>query len=1048
MTNSSVFTIYNAAAGSGKTFTLVKNYLTILLQSDDLNKFTHLLAITFTNKAVAEMKARVINTLYAFSSYTSEMQKDPMLSQLAEDLSMSPDQIARKSLRILRHILTNYAAFDILTIDTLTHRLLRTFAKDLALSNTFEVSLDTGDLLAQAVDALIDKTGSEPDITDTLVNFALQKTQEDKSWNIAYDLNAIAKLLVSENDRAQIAPLSKKTLSDFKALEKNIQQKIISLKAKIKEATLQLLTELQARGIEQSHFSGGYFYKHILKLLKTPDKVSFIAKWQQEFESKSLYIKTLDDDIKRQIDELRPQLDSFFIQTRGWVYDLNLHQALLKKISPLSVLHLIQQELSHIKESQNVVLISEFNHHIYTYLKQQPAAFIYERLGERYSNYFIDEFQDTSVLQWQNLIPLIDNALSSSSRDNVSNSLLVVGDAKQAIYRWRGGQAEQFIHLTKEKTPFQAPETQTRSLDTNYRSLDNIIDFNNQFFKHISQYIDNPFYKNIYEQQSYQKKNDAPGGLVSLSFVEGSTKDDLDVSYPEEVYQIVLGLIEKGYLEQDICVLTRTNKQGSVIAEYLTGKNLAVTSPDSLLIKNAPSITFLVSLMGLIAQPNTAAFTIKILEFLVPHLKISNPNTFYLEWVNQPTSALLEHLRNYDISFSISQFEQYPLYEGVNYIIKAFGLDQEADAYIISFLNCIHLFAIRRDTGLFGFLTYWEHKKDTVHIETLAQAGAIQVMSIHKSKGLEFPVVILPYADTTLYSFRGEHHWFPLDSDSYNGFRSLMIDHKNDLAYYGESGNALHTELQQQQQFDAINLLYVAFTRSVERLYVLGQMPSERQMQGAPTAFNTLLVDFLKNEQLWGNEQHQYLLGNDQMASIKHKPELSTVSIPVTSTLRTDHNLNIALTSTHTWDETRKEAIVYGNLMHQLLSEITVKDDLVLVIDDALTRGVFTSDLKDKVQRDLQAVVYHPKLSQFFQEEHTVYNERSILVEHGETLIPDRVEIAKNGTAYIIDYKTGVPSDNHKQQIEKYVTALETMHYTVDQFYLVYILENGGIEIV
>ena len=1049
MTNASIFSVYNASAGSGKTFTLVKSFLTILLKSTDSNKFSRLLAITFTNKAVGEMKARIIHTLYAFSCYLPDAQKDPMLAQLVVETGLTTDEIARKSAAILEHILHNYAAFDILTIDTLTHRLLRTFSKDFKLSSNFEVSLDTTDMLSQAVDALIDKTGDDPAITKTLVSFALQKTQDDKSWNITYDLNTIAQLLIKENDRVAINQFSDKTLSDFNALEDALRKKIISLKAKIKETASKLLSLLQSQDLEKSHFTRGYFYSHVQQLATSPALVSYTAKWKQEFDSTALYTKTQKDDIKAIIDSLTPQLSSFFEDTKAWVFELLFNAALLKKITPLSVLHLIQQELATLKEEQNIVLISEFNNHIHTYLKDQPAPFIYERLGERYSNYFIDEFQDTSVLQWENLIPLIDNALSSASKDHIPNSLFIVGDAKQAIYRWRGGQAEQFIKLWQESSPFYASEIKRSSLATNYRSRDEIIHFNNTFFNHIAQYMEHPAYKELYATQTFQENNNRSGGQVSLLFLDLDSTTDKELLYAENVYNTIQDLHSQGYKGSDICILTRTNKDGASIATYLTDHNIKITSPDSLLIKNDPNCNFIIAILELIMYPNTSDITIQILDFLCTHLNIADQGSFSLQWINKPTVELLKSLEAYDIFFSIDQFEIYTLYEGVEYIIRAFNLDKSADAYVFGFLHNLHEFVNKNDTGLWGFLAYWEHKKDALAITTVPDEDAVQIMSIHKSKGLEFPVVIFPFADTPLHSARDEYHWFPLNSEDYQGFDHLMVDHKKELQNYNAVGQDLYTQRMQQQEFDAINILYVALTRAIDCLYIMAKTPTAKQMTTKPTAFNVLLADFLTAENRWDTAITNYTFGANKIPQSIHRDYIaSNTAIPFITASRKDLNLQVAPTNTFGWNQTRNDAIHYGVLLHELLSNIYVIDDISLVIEEAVIAGKISWKQKEKIYHYLNTIVSHPQLSQFFNPDHDIYNERSILSSSNTILIPDRVEISKDGNAYLLDYKTGIATKKHHIQIKNYITALEQMDYKVVQYYLIYIKDNCVIELV
>jgi len=968
-----------------------------------------------------------------------------MMEQLSAELHLSPAQIAQKSKTVLDRLLQNYAAFDVLTIDTLTHRILRTFSKDLELSGNFEVSLDVHDVQSEAVDALIDKTGSTQEITEVLVDFALQKTEEDKSWDIAYDLTAIARLLQSENDRIAVSEMSKKTLADFKGLKNNIDRQIISLKGKIKEQATTLLNLLEKHHLEKSHFVRGSFYNHILKLTQQPEQVKYTAKWQENFEEQDLYTKTQQQAIKDNINKLRDQFNTFFDRTKLWVYDLKFHKALLKKITPLSVLHLIHQEIKELKEAQNIMLISDFNDHIFKYLKDQPAPFIYERLGERYSNYFIDEFQDTSILQWENLVPLIDNALSSARRGNVSNSLLLVGDPKQAIYRWRGGQAEQFISLWYKNHPFSITQIETAALETNYRSATEIIAFNNRFFKHLSSHIESPLYKDIYENSTFQKDTDKKGGLVSVSFITAQSAAACDILYPEKVYEIIGLALQEGFRYKDICILTRANKQGVHLAQYLTEQKVPVTSPDNLILSNSEDVQFICALLRLLAYPNTPELAITVLEFIQERFNIIDAHQYYATWVHEASATYFKSLESYDIFFDPKAFERLPFYEAVEYLIGAFQINQHADTYILAFLDCVYTYTLKHHTGLWGFLGYWDQKQDSLNVDPDDNLDAIQIMSIHKAKGLEFPIVIFPYADTALYTSREEHYWYDVDPNVYQGFHQLMIDHKIDVMHYGTQGEELYHHRRQQQQFDSINLLYVALTRAVERLYVLGRF---RESTSTPNTFNEILIDFLKAEDLWEGPEKEYVFGEKNIPYRSNTITKNIQHITCISTSREKLNLQIATTAAFLWDQKRQEAIIYGNMLHELMSKIVDKSDYTHVIEDAVEQGLLAPHIKHHITQCITAIIHHPKLTAFFNNTHQIYNERPILSEKNKMLIPDRIEINAENQIYLLDYKTGNFAESHKMQIQEYAAALTQMNFEVVQNYLVYITNEGMIEVV
>ncbi|MEP0266762.1 UvrD-helicase domain-containing protein [Dokdonia sp.] len=1037
MLSSHSLTVLNASAGSGKTYSLVKAYVTTLLTSENPKKYRQLLAITFTNKAVKEMKERILENLYAFSTYTVSQDTIPtMLIQVSDEIGESPTTIAKRATQILNAILHNYAAFDVVTIDTLTHRILRTFSKDLEISGNFEVSLDSKTLHARAVDALIDAAGKNKHITNILVEFALQKADDDKSWDITKDLNDIARLLASENDAPYVEQLQLKTLEDFANLKKGLGQLEISLKAKIKNSATQHLERIHSLGLDETHFTGKYFYNHLIKLQKPTLEVDYKAKWKQDIDSYTFYKKAEKQNIKDDIDSIRDQLIVCFKETKELFYKLQLILEFAKKVVPLSVLQLINKELQKIKEDENILLISDFNALIYKSLKDQPAAFIYERIGERYTNYFIDEFQDTSVVQWHNLIPLVDNTISSASNDTVKNSLLLVGDPKQAIYRWRGGKAEQFIDLAQNKHPFSIDDANIKQLDTNYRSYSEIINFNNTFFTYISSFFSDTTYTSIYKTDNNQKYNHQEGGFVSLQFIEANTIQEADELYPEEVLKIITTVSEQGYLKSDICILTRNNRHGAHIAQYLTAHQIKVVSSESLLINSAPSVRFIHALLELQLQPNTPQITLKLLSFLVNKFEIKDIHDFYAQWAKVPTQEFIKGLEERGIYFSSAIFESLSLYEGVEYMVRVFHLKREADAYLFAYLNTVFEYTQKNNTGLIGFLNYWEEKKDTLSIVAPPQSDAVQIMSIHKSKGLEFDVVIYPYADSELYNNRNEHHWYPTEASHFAGFEHLLVGHKTDLSEYSTHGSFLYEERTSQQQFDAVNILYVALTRAVERVYVLSRF----RESNTPKTFSELFVSYLKHTDVWNGPDQSYTYGKENIKEKEVTNESKEiVTIPFMSSSKESHNIYTITKAGFLWNEERQHAITYGNLVHELMAKIIDRQDLDHAVEEAILEGIISIKERESLKNVLSNVINHPELRSYFSRAHTVYNERQILSADGSLYIPDRIEILPDGHAVIMDYKTGIPSENHAYQVQQYAQLLTEMNITIKHLFLIYI---------
>ena len=492
------FSIYNASAGSGKTYTLVKEYLKIILKAKHNDAYKNILAITFTNKAVFEMKTRIIDSLFDFSKDNPTEKSIQLMTDLGKEINLNPIQIKTKAQSIIKNIIHNYAAFDISTIDKFTHKVIRAFAFDLGLPNTFDVSLDTEKLLQEAVDAIVAQAGEDEVLTKLLIDFTMEKTDDDKSWDVSSEIMNTGKLILNENYREEILSLKDKTVPEFIALKTKLEETCKALEEESLKLATDSISLIENNGIEFDSFFSSYVPKHFLKLTSGEIiKHTGHYKYLEEAEGKRYSAKTPQEQ-KNAVDAISNELLGNLQHINGIAEKHMFYQAFLKNITPLSLLNTVSNELTKIQEDQNILSISEFNKLIFEHIQNQPAPFIYERLGEKYKHFFIDEFQDTSQMQWQNLIPLIDNALSSEDLQGIQGSLMIVGDPKQSIYRWRGGKAEQFIDLAKTKNPFSNKDKEVFNLETNYRSFDTVIDFNNDFFKFLSQKFSNEDYKDLF----------------------------------------------------------------------------------------------------------------------------------------------------------------------------------------------------------------------------------------------------------------------------------------------------------------------------------------------------------------------------------------------------------------------------------------------------------------------------------------------------------------------------------------------------------------------
>ncbi|OMP32414.1 exodeoxyribonuclease V subunit beta [Mangrovimonas sp. DI 80] len=1043
MQNPSPFSIYNASAGSGKTYTLVKDYLKILVTSTHPKQFKHILAITFTNKAVGEMKERIINTLQLFAKPEILEQGNSMFEELCMEAKLSPQELHDKSKRILNAIVHNYASFDISTIDGFTHKLIRTFAHDLKLPLNFEVELDQNTLLNEAVDSLISKAGTNKELTKVLIDFAIEKADDDKSWDISFDFNKIAKLLINENELPFVKTFKDKSLQDFTSLKKELIKKSSNLDNSIKteaEAALELIDE---SGLEHGDFTRGSLPKFFIKATDSNFKYDFgSTQWEKGFvESERLYPKKVTDNVAATIDAIQPQLIEHYNNIKNAFYQSRFAKAIYKNSTPLSVLNAIQHELTTIQKEQNKLLISEFNNIINNEIKGLPSPFIYERLGEKFRHYFIDEFQDTSALQWQNLIPLLNNTLASES-----GTAMLVGDAKQAIYRWRGGEAEQFIDLFTDVNPFQV-EKKVENLPTNYRSFQTIVEFNNNLFDFISEHTFNhPTYQSLYQTAS-QNTFSKDQGYVNLSFLEISKDDDRDELYCQKTYESILTCMDNGFEAKDICVLVRKGKEGVAIADFLNEKGIDIVSSETLLIKNAPEVAFTNAFLKLLIQPKNNELKVEVLNFLSEKLNLENKHAFFKKHIPLEFDEFIQSLSEYGIFLDGSALLLLPLYDLVETVIRSFQLTDTSNAYIQFYLDLVLEYSQKHTYDLAGFISYFENKQDQLSIISPEGQNAVRIMTIHKSKGLEFPVVIFPYADMDIYRQIDPKVWFPLTPEDFNGFDYALLNYGKDIEHFGEIGQMLYEVQQAQLELDNINLLYVACTRPIEQLYIISKKDADSKGNFNNKTYAGILMQYLAQEQLWQDTTLEYTFGTPQRQSKKIElVEANLIQEAFISTPKEDHSLRILTKAGLLWETEQERAIEKGNLVHDIMALVHSDQDVDFALRQFLDTGKLNSKQHEELKPLILNIINHSSLKPFFNSDLEIYNERDIITKHGDIVRPDRVVINSQKKATIIDYKTGTETTSHLKQLEGYQTVLEDMGFKVAHKILVYINDDIHIK--
>jgi ATP-dependent exoDNAse (exonuclease V) beta subunit len=997
------------------------------------------------------MKSRIVGSLSEFAKDNPSDKAQDLMQHLAIETQLSIIQIKTKSQQIIKHIIHNYAAFDISTIDKFTHRVIRAFAHDLDLQINFEVTLDTENLLIEAVDAIIAQAGEDETLTKLLIDFTMEKTDDDKSWDISREILETGRLVLNENNRNEITHFQDKTITEFVEIKKKLAEACKVLEKENTAIAESALLLIEKNGIDTKSFSGSYFPKH----LQSIQEGKFNPKNKTYHEQEDIKInKTAKDGalIENIIPELLQILDKVYKNFEK----RDFYKAFLKNITPLSLLNTVSNELVKIQKEQNLLPIAEFNALIHNEIQNQPAPFIYERLGERYRHFFIDEFQDTSEMQWQNLIPLIDNA-TSSEFEGEKGTLMIVGDPKQSIYRWRGGKAEQFIALSKYHNPFNNPEKVLEHLDKNYRSYSQIIEFNNDFFQMLSNEFKNLDYKDLYANKSRQKINPKTGGYVNISFLpktetvededddEELNKNDL---YVRATLKTILDVRQKGFKYSDIAVLIRHNKNGTAIANYLIEQGIPILSSESLLIKNATEVRFIIHLLKYLKNSFDLEAKAHFLHYVAYNIQDKlTIHDFIVQGMEQKKESEFENwLTKFDISLSFQDIRKKSLYESVEVIVSKFlaPFSSAGSAYVQYFLDIVLERDVRNQAGIADFLDYWDKTSAKFKIPSPEGSDAVQIMTIHKSKGLEFPVVIFPFAEENYSLQKKDKLWLDFEDEKFN-LPKALIDNSKAVEGFGEAAKATYIEKSQEQLLDNINVLYVALTRAEEQLYVISNLFKPNKEGNYPNNMATFFVNYLAQNANFDESVLEYHFGDPQKLSSESKKQKEFKDIPLVSEILNPKNIKIAQRESVMWGTHQQEAIEYGNVVHEILAFVKTKKDIDLAIIKAIESGLINLNQKEIVSKTIDEIVNHSELSIYFAEGNEVLNEQTIIQKLGKTIKPDRMVLNKNNEIYLLDYKTGTHSSKYQLQVENYQNAIELMGYKVVKKALIYIGEQINV---
>lgn len=1043
------FTVYRSSAGSGKTYTLVKEYLKLTLP--DPPGFRNILAITFTNKAANEMKERVMKTLQALSEpedQWSSSLRDQLVPELLAVIKGDGELLRQRASEARALILHHYSEFAVGTIDSFSHRLVRTFAREFGLAVNFNVELDAQEMLTSAIDLLLERVGGDAPLTGLLVSFLQTYIDDDKSWRIEDILLQFSKKLLDEESQAYLDRLKDKGPADFQRIAGLVHGKIREFESEVRSLALQAVELINSRGLAAGDFyygAQGGIYSYFHKLLRDVPA---------NLEPGSRVLTTLEEDkwtsgktspqARDAIAAIREELIGSYLGIRKLEEEKGQDYYLMKVLSatiyPLGLLNEIGRMLDLYQKQNNLIHISEFNRRISAIIVREPVPFIYERLGEKYRHMMIDEFQDTSVLQWKNMLPLLENALGYGYFN------LLVGDGKQAIYRWRNGDVAQFAALPaipgsgedpllKEREALLSAHFREANLQTNFRSGEAIVGFNNDFFTWLRSLL-SPDSAGIYAgcvQETGPGK--AGEGYVSLGFLpEVRTRD----AYRQAAYPRILGELRElerlGYRKREVAVLCRKNKDASDIARFLIGNGIGVVSSESLLLSQSPDVNLLICLLRFLTDPDDRINNGKIIAFLVQQNKIEGTLDEVLGKIAHTgghgqavTGLLLENGYRVD-SGELSVLSLFDLCET---LVRLFGLQRPASVYLQFFLDHVLAFSAKNQATPAAFLEWWEKKGPTLSVVIPRGLDAVNVMTIHKAKGLQFPAVIFPAFPEAQGNLR-KTIWIDLPGGHPAGLPAAMADLSKTLEKTAFS--EAYTREKEKLFLDDVNVLYVALTRPESWLSVIAPAGA-----GPAESVPVLLRSWLEATGQWTAGKDRYEFGKATQRVSSEKTSESCLEPEAFISTAWNERISLRRRAAEKWGsgDALKEK-TYGNLLHTLLAELRHADDLPAVLARAEAAGLLSGEDRAAVGKKLQAVLEHPVAGAFFRSGLNVKTETELMDAEGAVFRPDRVILEEN-RATVIDYKTGKPDPAHERQLHQYGALLKGLRYSTVVKYLLYL---------
>ena len=1057
-------TVYKASAGSGKTFTLAVEYIKLLIENPTC--YRNILAVTFTNKATEEMKMRILSQLYGISKGLSDSKS--YTDRILKETGLPIGTIKERAGMALHLLLHNYNYFRVETIDSFFQSVLRNLARELDLTANLRISLNDIQVEEQAVDQLIDSLTHTDRMLQWLLSYIMEKISDDHSWNIIGQVKKFGKTIFRDYYKAHSQALNSKM--DEKGFIEGYTKQLKELRSTSKERMKAMgdeffdILESENLNVEDLAYGKSGVASFFMKLQKGQFDASIESKracecredsekWYTKKSNQAAHIYAVAEA------SLRPLL-ARAMDERPRQYKIYQSADLtLRHLSQLRLLGSIEQKVRNMNEEANRFLLSDTQQLLHDLISDSDSPFIFEKIGTQLEHVMIDEFQDTSTVQWQNFKVLLQECMSHQHSQN-----LIVGDVKQSIYRWRSGDWR-LLNAIDQQFPYAADTVDIQPLKINWRSSRHIIDFNNAFFQTAA-------------QQEYEaQREDYPDGAEQLQRAYADVAQEIPEkrdnsgyvnirllpsdSYQEKTLDAIAGIIrqlqQQGAALHDIAILVRTNKHIPLIAAYFDEQlpDIRIISDEAFRLDASVSICLLIQALHLLTHPDdklAKATIVKLYQRSVLGDSVAEQELLIkdLDLDSLLPEAYIRHMQ---------ELLQMPLYELVERLYAIFQLERlnEQSAYLCAFYDQLNQFVQDHTSDIDAFIREWEETICSKTIQSDATDG-VRILSIHKSKGLEFPHVIIPFCDWRLEM--PDVLWCKPTETPFDALPLAPIDY-GATQMKGTIYERYYLDEHLQNIVDNLNLLYVAFTRAEHSLYVIGQ-------RGAKSNRSALIESVLTNMKLEDSSlsgegdieselEFQYGTLKAQTSDSSHQPSANVFLQPITPVeiqLETFENKTEFRQSNKSrefveGDDEQQELsyIKMGSVLHEIFSNIHTTDDIEGALRQLQHDGVLYDDevTAAKLAAMLQKRLNDKQVKDWFSNRWQLFNECSILrlneQEEVEERRPDRV-MTDGKETHVVDFKFGRSKPEYQEQVREYMHLLQQMGHPNVKGWLWYVYSN------